>query len=85
MARDQGCRCRCAARRCERGAWKIGAIVDEIKIRKQRVIVALNKTDEIKPQKLLPIAEKLNATGIVDDIFMISALNGEGVEDLKKH
>jgi len=64
---------------------KIGEIFAELTKRNKRVAVALNKIDKITPDKLLPLAEKLNETGIVDDIFMISVLNGDGVDDLKKH
>ncbi len=60
-------------------------IIDELKKRKCRVTLVLNKIDTINLDKLLPLTEKLNATGIVDDVFMISALTGDGVADLKKH
>jgi len=64
---------------------KIEDIIDELKKRERRVVLALNKVDKLNPQKLLPLAAQLNATGLVDDTFMISALNGDGVDDLKKH
>ncbi|MDX2027848.1 MAG: GTPase Era [Alphaproteobacteria bacterium] len=64
---------------------KVNAIVDELKRRKRRVVLALNKADVLEPAKLLPLADQLNATGIVSDIFMISALKGDGVDDLKKY
>jgi GTPase len=53
--------------------------------RTPNVILALNKTDAIRVEKLLPLAEKLNESGIIRDTFMISALTGDGVEDLKKY
>ncbi|MDE2029331.1 MAG: GTPase Era [Alphaproteobacteria bacterium] len=64
---------------------KTESILDELKARKQPLILALNKVDAIDPARLLPLAAKLNDTGIFSDIFMISALKGDGVEDLKKH
>lgn len=64
---------------------KTAAIILELQERKKHVAVALNKIDAVKPEKLLPLAEELNATRIVDDIFMISALTGDGVDDLKKY
>lgn len=64
---------------------KSGDIITELRQRKQRVILALNKIDKIPQAKLLPLAQQLHDTGIVDDVFMISALTGDGVEDLKKH
>jgi len=64
---------------------KIAAIVEELKKRKQSVILALNKVDAIEPGKLLPLAAQMNEAGIFSDIFMISALKGDGVDDLKEH
>jgi len=60
-------------------------IIDEFKKRKTSVILALNKVDAMTPSKLLPQAKELNETGVFSDIFMISALTGDGVEDLKNH
>ncbi|HEU0117966.1 MAG TPA: GTPase Era, partial [Alphaproteobacteria bacterium] len=64
---------------------QILSIVEELKTRKKRVTLALNKVDAINPNKMLPLAAELIASGIVDLIFMISALNGDGVFDLKAH
>jgi GTPase len=61
------------------------AILEALKKRKARVTLVLNKVDKVKPAKLLPLAERLNETGLFEDTFMISALTGDGVEDLKKH
>lgn len=68
-----------------RDAEKTDAIVEALKEKKQKVILALNKIDAIAVQELLPLAERFNATGIVSDTFMISALSGDGVSDLKNH
>jgi GTP-binding protein Era len=64
---------------------KIAAIVEELQYRKKSVILALNKVDAMVPAKLLPQATALDATGVFSDIFMISALTGDGVNDLKDH
>jgi GTP-binding protein Era len=64
---------------------KMDVIINELQRRKQRVVLALNKVDKITPDRLLPLATKLNDTNIVDDIFMISALTGDGVSDLKNY
>jgi GTP-binding protein Era len=61
------------------------AIIAELKKKQQKVILALNKVDTIDRDRLLPLAQQLNDTGNFSDIFMISALKGDGVEDLKKH
>lgn len=59
------------------------AIVEELKSRKLSVILALNKVDACAPAKLLPQAAAMDKTGVFSDIFMISALTGDGVDDLK--
>jgi GTP-binding protein Era len=61
-------------------------IIAELQKRNQHVTLALNKTDKlVSPAKLLPLAQKFNDTGIVDDTFMISAQTGDGIEDFKQH
>ncbi len=60
-------------------------IVAALRKQKRRAVLVLNKTDKIKPPKLLPLAERLNETGIFDETFMVSALKGDGVPALKKH
>jgi GTP-binding protein Era len=57
-------------------------IVERLKVRGRKTIVALNKTDKVAKEKLLPIAAELDASGIAEEIMMISALTGEGVDDL---
>jgi GTPase len=52
---------------------------------KRKAILAINKIDTIKKDKLLALSQKLNDTGHFSDIFMISALKGDGVDDLKNH
>lgn len=52
--------------------------------RKTRAVLALNKVDRMKPEKLLPFAKSMEESGLFEEIFMISALTGDGVEDLKK-
>lgn len=46
--------------------------------------LALNKIDQMKRDKLLPIAQRLQEEGGFDAVFMISALGGQGCADLKK-
>jgi GTP-binding protein Era len=48
-------------------------------------ILALNKIDAVDKTALLGAATALNATGIFTDTFMISALTGDGVDDLARH
>lgn len=51
----------------------------------QKAILVLNKVDIIAKHKLLAITEEMHKTGIFSEIFMISALDGHGVEDLEKY
>jgi GTP-binding protein Era len=60
-------------------------IVDQLKQGRRRAIVALNKVDLVRRDTLLGRADALFKTGIFDQVFMISGLNGSGVEDLKRH
>lgn len=48
----------------------------------KRLIIAINKIDLINKKKLLPLIEKLKSYN-PDEIFPISALNGDGIEELK--
>lgn len=64
---------------------KVQTIVDELSRRKKRVTLALNKIDEVARGKLLPLAQQLHDSGIVDDVLMISAKTGDGVDDFLKH
>lgn len=64
---------------------KTETIIENLKKGGQRVVLALNKTDKITPAQLLPLTARLNESGIIEDTFMISALTGDGVEDLKQY
>ncbi len=48
-------------------------------------LLALNKIDRVKKERLLELAGSLNAQVPFAATFMISALQGEGVADLKAH
>ncbi len=60
-------------------------IIDALKKNKMRVIAAINKVDLVDKPKLLALAQKIQQTGVFMEIFMISALTGDGVPDLKAH
>jgi GTP-binding protein Era len=57
-------------------------IIEGLKGAGRRAVLVLNKIDSVKRDALLPLVESLNAAGIFDRVFMISALKGDGVEDL---
>lgn len=58
------------------------AIIDGLKKAGRKAILALNKIDMVKREKLLALAAELDSSGIFTDIFMISAETGDGVDDL---
>ena len=60
-------------------------IVDGLIESKRPAVLALNKIDTVKRDTLLALAEELNAKGLFDEIFMVSALNGDGVGDLQAY
>lgn len=60
-------------------------IVEQLGAAKRRAILALNKVDLVRRDTLLGRADTLYQTGIFDPVFMISGLNGSGVDDLKRH
>ena len=61
----------------------VEAIVDRLKAVGVKAILALNKIDGLKRENLLAIAETLFASGVYEEVFMISALKGAGVDDLR--
>jgi GTPase len=60
-------------------------IVEQLVRSGRRAELALNKIDLVRRDVLLGLAERLHRAGCFDDIFMISGLTGNGVEDLKRH
>ena len=61
------------------------AIIEKLKARKINAILVLNKVDIVARAKLLVLARACDAQGIFTDIFMISALKGRGLDDLRAH
>src|SRR4051794_39180680 len=51
-------------------------IVDRLKQSGRRAVLALNKVDLIRRDRLLGIADALFRAGVFDEVFMISALTG---------
>src|SRR5215210_7522587 len=60
-------------------------IIEKLKESGRRAVLALNKVDLVRRDTLLGIADSLFRAGCFDEVFMISARNGNGVEDLKRH
>ena len=51
----------------------------------RRPVLALNKVDVVRPETLLGLSQRLNERVLFASTFMISALSGSGVEDLRRH
>lgn len=58
-------------------------IIDGLKKRGGGVILIINKIDAVRRDSLLGLTEALAETGIFAETFMVSALNGDGVDDLR--
>ncbi len=62
---------------------EVERIIGALKDAGRKVHLAINKIDTVKRDSLLALAQELSETGVFDEIFMISAQNGDGVADLK--
>jgi GTP-binding protein Era len=58
-------------------------IIANLKATDTKVILALNKIDGMRRDTLLALSQALFDTGVYSEVFMISALSGDGVDDLK--
>ncbi len=58
-------------------------IVAGLAKKRRKAVLALNKIDLVGREALLPLAAELDDTGAFEETFMISALKGDGVDDLR--
>lgn len=68
----------------KRAAADVESIVEGLKAANAKAILALNKIDGLKRERFLALAQTLFDTGAYSEVFMISAADGSGVDDLKK-
>ncbi len=61
------------------------AIVGSLGTAGRKAVCVINKIDLVKREALLGLAKALDETGLFTDIFMVSALTGDGVADLRDH
>ena len=59
-------------------------IIDGLKTAGRKAICVFNKVDTVKRERLLTLTDRLRTEEIFSDFFMISALTGDGVADLRK-
>jgi GTP-binding protein Era len=64
---------------------KLAPIVEHLPEIKRPTIAILNKIDLVKKPDLLRLTSDLLALKTFADVFMVSALTGDGVEDLKTY
>lgn len=67
----------------KRGVEDVQTIIEALQKSGKKVILALNKIDGVKRERLLSVSQALFETGVYSEAFMISALDGNGVEDLR--
>lgn len=58
-------------------------IIERLGAARRRAVLALNKIDRVPRERLLEIAERINGMHRFEETFMISALRGHGVADLR--
>jgi len=58
------------------------AILEGLKDNETRKALVLNKIDGMKRETLLPLTEKLHSQASFEDVFLVSALSGDGVKDV---
>lgn len=66
-----------------RSAEDTETIIANLKATGAKAILALNKIDGMRRDTLLALSQRLYDTDVYSEVFMISALSGDGVEDLK--
>jgi GTP-binding protein Era len=63
---------------------RIEAMLDRLKDRREPKILVLNKVDLVKKEDLLTLAAQLDERIAFEEVFMVSAATGDGVDDLKR-
>ena len=63
---------------------ELETILDALEKRPERKILVLNKVDKSKKEPLLALAQELSQRIDFEEIFFVSALDGEGVAEMKE-
>lgn len=63
-------------------ATDAASVIDWLRERHRHAVLVLNKVDAADKPRLLALASELNSGALFAAVFMISALNGDGVTDL---
>ena len=65
--------------------YETQAIVEKLKSEKISALLVLNKTDLVKPEKLLALSAEINAKYAFEETFMVSAETGSGMDDFYRY
>lgn len=68
----------------KRAIVDVETIVEGLKTSGKKAILAINKIDGVKRERMLAVVQRLFDTGVYSEVFLISAADGSGVDDLKK-
>jgi len=60
------------------------AIISGLRVAGRKALLVLNKVDRAPREALLPLTERLFDPEVHEEVFMISAATGSGVEELKR-
>lgn len=63
---------------------QVKAILANLSTHSTKAMLAINKSDLVRPESLLPLSQSLNAAFPFTETFMISALTGSGIAKLKE-
>ena len=67
-----------------RAAEDVRTVIEGLKRAQRQAILAINKVDRVRREDLLALTQRLFDSGAYAEVFMISALDGSGVADLKR-
>jgi GTP-binding protein Era len=67
-----------------RAAEDVRTVIERLKAADRKVILGLNKIDRVRREDLLALTQRLFEAAVYGEVFMISALDGSGVADLKR-
>jgi GTP-binding protein Era len=65
-------------------AEDVRTVIEGLIRSERKALLALNKVDRVRREELLGLASRLFETSAYTEVFMISALDGSGVDDLKR-
>jgi GTP-binding protein Era len=65
-------------------AQDVRTVIAGLEAAERKAVLALNKVDRVRRDDLLALTQRLFESDVYAEVFMISALDGSGVDDLKR-